>query len=151
MTRKPVNHGWVCGFCNTDNQVALDEAEDVVLLQCASCGGDSRLVRQDAAFPKWRLEQLKPSLRRFVQSVIAGVPGTRRYETWGEEECQTRFTTTISHVGLVKLLLEKGGEFRFPLAEEEYSALVGQQIGIHFGQDGARLWLMDAASARRSR
>lgn len=90
-------------------------------------------------------EDSRPVLRQFSQDVIAGVKGTRRYETYDETEAKTRFSVTLSHVGMVKLLQEKGGSFDFDISEDAYRELVPKQIGIRMlpGTGRVHLWIMD--------
>lgn len=133
-----VHHGWICGFCGAENQTDVDEEAAATALECRLCEGRSRLVRQDGDYPKWRLEQLKPSLRRSIRSSS----DRRRYETWDETERKTRFAASLSHAAMVKMLIERGGAFEFVPSVGEYEALIGREIGIHGSTTMVRVWLL---------
>lgn len=67
-----------------------------------------------------------PALRRFIRGTDGGIV----HEIYDEKEGQLRFSASLSHAALVKLLLEKGGEYTFSMGVEEFADLCRYQVRI---------------------
>lgn len=83
-------------------------------------------------------KESKPALRRYIRET----DGSVEYETHDEEERRLRFSAAISHAGLVKLLQDAGGSFRFEATEETLDELFHHEVGIKFREGTAELVLI---------
>jgi hypothetical protein len=77
----------------------------------------------------------RPALRRYIRES----DGSVEYETHDEEERKLRFSAAISHAGLVKLLQNMGGSFKFEATEETLDDLFHHEVGIKFREGVAEL------------
>lgn len=84
------------------------------------------------------VENGRPALRRYIRESYDSV----QYESYDAEERKLRFTAAISHAGLVKLLQDKGGHFKFVATEETMDDLFHYEIGIHAKEGIAELSLI---------